>query len=379
MRHAVTFEILKIDTATGARRGRLTTPHGTVETPMFMPCGTGGAVKALTPYELEVEGAQMVLCNTYHLYLRPGHRLIEQLGGLHRFMAWPGPILTDSGGYQVYSLTPLRQISDEGVRFRSHLDGSLHFLSPELAVDIQQSLGADIIMPLDECAPYPSTTDYLRRSLELTLKWAERSRTAHPNGQPALFGIVQGGTDKALREQAAIALQEIGFDGYALGGLSVNEPKAVMYETVAHTTPLLPVDRPRYLMGVGTPEDLIEGVMRGVDMFDCVMPTRHGRTGSLFTSQGRINIKGAGYASDDRPLDPTCDCYTCRHFSRAYLRHLFMAGEILGLRLNTLHNLHFYLTLMQHIRQTIEDGSLVAFRTRFLEGIGTLNRDETMV
>jgi queuine tRNA-ribosyltransferase len=265
------------------------------------------------------------------------------------------------------------------VSFRSHLDGSLHFLSPELAIDIQKSLGADIIMPLDECAPYPSTTDYLHRSLELTLRWAERSRTAHQDGQPALFGILQGGTDKALREQAATALQKIGFDGYALGGLSVNEPKAVMYETVAHTTPLLPLERPRYLMGVGTPEDLIEGVMRGVDMFDCVMPTRHGRTGNLFTSQGRINIKGAGYASDERPLDPACECYTCRHFSRAYLRHLFMTGEILGLRLNTLHNLHFYLTLMRQIRRAIEDENFSAFRTTFLEGIDMLNRNDTVV
>ena len=374
----MTFELLKIDAATGARRGRLRTPHGTVETPAFMPCGTGGAVKALTPHELETEGVQMALCNTYHLYLRPGHRLIEKLGGLHRFMAWSGSILTDSGGFQVYSLAPLRQISEEGVSFRSHLDGSLHFLSPELAIEVQQSLGADIIMPLDECAPYPATTDYLQRSLGLTLKWAERSRVAHPNGQPALFGILQGGTDKALRDRAATALQKIGFDGYALGGLAVGEPKALMYETVAHTTPLLPVDRPRYLMGVGTPEDLVESVMRGVDMFDCVMPTRHGRTGSLFTSQGRINIKGATHASDERPLDPACDCYTCRHFSRAYLRHLFMAGEILGLRLNTLHNLHFYLTLMQQIRQAIEDGSLTAFRARFLEETGTLNSDEAV-
>jgi queuine tRNA-ribosyltransferase len=343
-----------------------------------MPCGTGGAVKALTPHELRAEGAQLVLCNTYHLYLRPGHRLIQEFGGLHRFMAWPGSILTDSGGFQVYSLAPLQRISQEGVSFRSHLDGSLYFLSPELAIEIQESLGADIIMPLDECAPYPSTTDYLQRSLELTLQWAERSRTAHPDGQPALFGILQGGTDKALREQAAIALQKIGFDGYALGGLAVGEPKTVMYETVAHVTPLLPPDRPRYLMGVGTPEDLLKSVMRGVDMFDCVMPTRHGRTGSLFTSQGRINIKGAGYASDERPLDPACDCYTCRHFSRAYLRHLFVTGEILGLRLNTLHNLHFYLTFMLQIRRAIEDGSLAAFRTRFLESAGARNGDETV-
>ncbi|NJD67127.1 MAG: tRNA guanosine(34) transglycosylase Tgt [Candidatus Methylomirabilota bacterium] len=374
----MTFELLKIDPATGARRGRLKTLHGTVETPVFMPCGTGGAVKALTPHELETEGVQLALCNTYHLYLRPGHRLIQGLGGLHRFMGWSGSILTDSGGFQIYSLAQLRQISEEGVSFRSHLDGSSHFLTPELAMEVQEALGADIIMPLDECAPYPSATDYLQRSLELTLRWAERSKVAHPDGPSALFGILQGGTDKALREQAAMALQRIGFDGYAMGGLAVGEPKAVMYDTVAHVTPLLPVDRPRYLMGVGTPEDLLENVVRGVDMFDCVMPTRHGRTGSLFTSQGRINIKGAAYAADERPLDPACDCYTCRHFSRAYLRHLFMTGEILGLRLNTLHNLHFYVTLMRRIREAIEAGHLAEFRAQFLEPSGIVNRDETI-
>lgn len=342
-----------------------------------MPCGTQGTVKALSPAELEAEGVQMVLCNTYHLYLRPGHRVIEELGGLHRFMAWPGAILTDSGGYQVYSMASLRRISEEGVTFRSHLDGSLHFLSPEVAIEVQKALGADIVMPLDECAPYPSTDDDLQRALQLTLWWAERSRVAHPDGEPALFGILQGGTDKGLREKGAIALQQIGFDGYALGGLSVGETKDAMYDAIAHTTSLLPTDRPRYLMGVGTPEDLVEGVARGVDMFDCVLPTRHGRTGSLFTSQGRINIKGAQHARDERPADPACDCYTCRHFSRAYLRHLFVAGEILGLRLNTLHNLHFYLTLMKRIRQAIEDGTFAAFRTGFLELAADRSRDET--
>jgi len=331
-----------------------------------MPCGTQATVKALTPHELESEGAEVVLCNTYHLYLRPGHRLIEEMGGLHRFMAWPRAILTDSGGYQVYSMTALRRISEDGVAFQSHLDGSRHFLSPELAIEIQKTLGADIIMPLDECAPHPSTDGYLQRSLDLTIRWAERSRAAHPDGEPALFGIVQGGTDKALREKGAERLQRIGFDGYALGGLSVGESKGAMYEIIAHTAPLLPPDRPRYLMGVGTPEDLIECVARGVDMFDCVMPTRHGRTGSLFTSLGRINIKGAQHARDERPPDPACDCYTCRHFSRAYLRHLFVADEILGLRLNTLHNLHFYLTLMRQLRDTIQDGTFAAFRAGFL-------------
>jgi queuine tRNA-ribosyltransferase len=363
----VTFDLLKTDPETGARRGRMTTPRGSVETPVFMPCGTQGTVKTLSPDELRAEGVRLILCNTYHLYLRPGHRLIEGLGGLHRFMAWPGPILTDSGGYQVYSMALLRRISEEGVAFQSHLDGSRHFLSPELAIEIQKALAADIIMPLDECAPYPATHEYLEQSLHLTLRWAERSRVAHPDGAPALFGIVQGGTDKGLRQEGAEGLQKIGFDGYALGGLSVGEPKEAMYETVAHAASLLPADRPRYLMGIGTPEDLVEGVARGVDMFDCVLPTRHGRTGSLFTSLGRINIKGASYARDERPPDPTCDCYTCLHFSRAYLRHLFVAGEILGLRLNTLHNLHFYLTLMKQIRQAIEEESFADFRAAFLE------------
>ena len=355
----------------------MTTPHGTVETPVFMPCGTQATVKALTPHELEAEGVEMVLCNTYHLYLRPGHRVIEELGGLHRFMAWPRPLLTDSGGYQVYSMASLRRISEEGVTFRSHLDGSRHFVSPELAIDIQRALGADIVMPLDECPPSPSTNSYLQSSLELTVRWAERSRAAHPHGEPALFGILQGGTDKRLREKGAEALQKIGFDGYALGGLSVGESKEEMYDTIAHAAPLLPVDRPRYLMGVGTPEDLVEGVARGVDMFDCVMPTRHGRTGSLFTSHGRINIKAAQHARDGRPPDPACDCYTCRHFSRAYLRHLFVADEILGLRLNTLHNIHFYLTLMKQIRHVIEEGTFAAFRVAFLEKAALAGRDET--
>jgi queuine tRNA-ribosyltransferase len=363
----MTFMVLKTDPETTARRGRITTRHGTVETPVFMPCGTQATVKALTPDELMGMGAELVLCNTYHLYLRPGHRLIEELGGLHRFMAWPRTILTDSGGYQVYSLSSLRRVSDDGVTFRSHLDGSSHFLSPELTIEIQKALGADIIMPLDECAPHPSTDGYLHRSVEMTLRWAERSRAAHTDGQPALFGIVQGGIDKDLRARAAERLQEIGFDGYALGGLSVGEPRQAMYEVVGHTTPLLPADRPRYLMGVGTPEDLVEAVARGIDMLDCVMPTRHGRTGSLFTSEGRMNIKGAQYARDEQPPDPACECYTCRHFSRAYLRHLFVADEMLGLRLNTLHNLHFYFTLMRRIRHAIEHGTFADLRAAVLQ------------
>jgi len=361
------FEVLTVDSRTAARRGRIVTRRGTVETPAFIPCGTQATVKALTPHDLEAAGAEMVLCNTYHLYLRPGHRLIQELGGLHRFMGWPRPILTDSGGYQVYSLAPLRHVSEEGVVFQSHLDGSRHLLTPELAIEIQTALGADLIMPLDECAPHACTDGYLRRSLELTLQWAARSRRAHPKSDPALFGIVQGGTDKALRERGAAELQRIGFDGYALGGLAVGEPKAALYEIVAHTASLLPPNQPRYLMGVGTPEDIVECVARGVDVFDCVMPTRHGRTGSLFTSEGRINIKGARYARDERPPDPVCDCYTCRHFSRAYLRHLFMAGEILGMRLNTLHNVHVYGRLMAGIRRAIDAGTFQTFRAGFLE------------
>ncbi len=372
----MTYELLKSDPATGARRGRITTSRGSVETPAFMPCGTQATVKTLTPHELEAEGVELVLCNTYHLYLRPGHQLIEELGGLHRFMGWPGAILTDSGGYQVYSMASLRRVSEEGVTFQSHLDGSRHFLSPELAIEIQKALGADIIMPLDECAPYPSSDGYLERSLDLTLRWAERSRAAHSDVQPALFGIVQGGTDKRLREQGVERLLEIGFEGYALGGLSVGESKEAMYETIGHTAPFLPADRPRYVMGVGTPEDLVEAVARGADMFDCVMPTRHGRTGSLFTSEGRINIKAAQYARDERPPDPACDCYTCRHFSRAYLRHLFVADEILGLRLNTLHNLHLYLALMRQIRRAIEEGTFAEFRAGFLATAPASGRDD---
>ncbi|MBI3989109.1 MAG: tRNA guanosine(34) transglycosylase Tgt, partial [candidate division NC10 bacterium] len=338
------FELLQVDVETKARRGRLTTAHGTVETPVFMPCGTQGAVKALTPRELVQEGVELLVCNTYHLSLRPGHEVIAALGGLHRFMGWGGPILTDSGGYQVYSLAKLRTITEEGVAFQSHLDGSRHVLTPEKAITIQQALQADILMTLDECTPYPVSYEEAKASLELSLRWAERCKLAHPDGCPALFGIVQGSVFKDLREWGAEALRQISFDGYALGGLSVGEGTEAMDEVVSFTTPLLPEDKPRYLMGVGTPEDLVECVARGIDMFDCVLPTRHARTGSLFTSQGTVSIKAARYTKDEGPLDPSCACDTCQNFSRAYLRHLFLAKEILGLRLNTLHNLHFYLS-----------------------------------
>ena len=360
------FELLKVDPATGARRGRLHTLRGAVETPAFMPVGTQATVKALLPAEVAGQGIELILCNTYHLYLRPGHELIRDLGGLHRFMGWDGPILTDSGGYQVFSLASLREVTGEGVVFQSHLDGSRHFLGPEKAVEIQLALGADIIMPLDECARYPTPYEYARAALERTHRWAARCRAAHPGDVPALFGILQGSVFPDLREQSALELTRMDFPGYAVGGLSVGESPAQMYETLGLTTAMLPPDRPRHLMGVGTPADLVESVARGVDMFDCVMPTRHARTGGLFTREGHINIKAARHARDEGPADPTCGCYTCARFSRAYLRHLFVAGEILGIRLNTIHNVHFYADLMRRIRGAIEAGNFAAFAAEFL-------------
>ena len=351
---------------TGARRGRLSTPHGTVETPAFMPCASVGAVKALSPQEVREAGVELILCNTYHLYLRPGHEPIHELGGLHAFMGWQGPILTDSGGFQVFSLASLRKITEDGVEFQSHLDGSRHFLSPEKAITIQQALGADIIMPLDECPPYPISHAEATDALERTLRWAERSRDVHKESDQILFGIVQGGVFPDLRERGVRELVRLGFDGYALGGLSVGESKAEIEQVLRATTPLLPADRPRYLMGVGTPEDLLGSMALGIDLFDCVMPTRHGRTGNLFTSTGRLNIKGAKFARDPSPLDSSCQCYTCRHYSRAYLRHLFLAGEILGLRLNTLHNLYFYSHLMQDARRAIDEGRYDVFQAEVL-------------
>ncbi len=358
------FELLKVDT--GARRGRLHTARGTVETPVFMPVGTQASVKALLPAEAAAQGTEIILCNTYHLYLRPGHELIRDLGGLHRFMAWDGPILTDSGGFQVFSLAALREVTDEGVVFQSHLDGSRHFLGPEKTIEIQRALGADVIMPLDECVRYPTTYDYARAALDRTHRWARRCRTAHPGETPALFGILQGSIFPDLRERSALELTRLDFPGYAVGGLSVGESPAQMFETLAFTAAMLPPDRPRYLMGVGTPGDLVEGVARGVDLFDCVMPTRHARTGSLFTQDGHLNIKAARYARDEAPVDPGCGCYTCAHFTRAYLRHLFVAGEILGIRLNTIHNVFFYTDLMRRIRAAIAAGSFAAFAAAFL-------------
>ena len=400
------FTVTHRDPNTRARAGLLSTPHGVVETPVFMPVGTAGTVKAIAQEDLEKLGVQILLGNTYHLYLRPGHELVREFGGLHRFMSWPGAILTDSGGYQIMSLERLGKVSDEGYDFRSHLDGSRHLLSPERAVDIQMALGSDIMMTLDHCVEYPSSHEVTAKAMRLTSRWARRCRTAYlgisdqgsgisdlgeqdrvgepplrepspaslasagprPLG-PALFGIVQGGMDPELRRESAEDLVEIGFEGYALGGLSVGEPKTVTYEVVERTAGLLPVDRPRYLMGVGTPEDLVECVARGIDMFDCVMPTRHGRNGSIFTSEGRIVIKNARYARDPLPLDPACRCEVCRRYSRGYLRHLFVSGEMLGPMLATRHNLYFYLDTLREIRDAIGSGGYNTFRSRFKVGL----------
>jgi queuine tRNA-ribosyltransferase len=331
-----------------------------------MPVGTNATVKAMTPEDLLAVNAQIILANTYHLYLRPGQRLIEQLGGLHRFMNWDRPILTDSGGFQVFSLGELRKISEEGVKFQSHLDGSYHFLTPELAVQIQQALGADIIMCFDECPPATADYDYVRRSLELTTRWAQRCKDAHQRAGQQLFGIIQGGMHYDLRARSLDDICSIGFDGYALGGLSVGEEKEQMYGVMEACAPLMPQDSPRYIMGIGAPEDLLEAVWHGYDMFDCVMPTRNARNGMLFSSQGRINIKAKIYEEDDGPLDPECGCHVCRTYSRAYLRHLYRAGEILASQLNTYHNLYYFLDLMRRMREAIRVNRFTEFRKDFL-------------
>lgn len=359
------FQVLHQDSGCRARTARLETGHGKISTPIFMPVGTNATVKAMRPENLQEAGAQIILANTYHLYLRPGHRLVKQLGGLHRFMAWDGPILTDSGGFQVYSLTELRKITEEGVTFRSHIDGSPHLLTPELSIGIQEALGADIIMCFDECPPAEAERGYVERSLAMTTRWARRCKEAHCRTDQQLFGIVQGGRFSDLRQRSLQELQEIGFDGYALGGLSVGEEKPVMHEVMDACSQLLPPDHPRYIMGIGTPEDLVEAVWRGYDMFDCVMPTRNARNGMLFTSQGRVNIKRKQYEDDQGPLDPDCSCYVCRTYSRAYLRHLFRSGEILSSMLNTHHNIAWYLNLMDRMRTAIAQDSFEAFRKEF--------------
>lgn len=370
------FSLLDRDRSTEARYGKIVTPRGEISTPAFMPVGTQGTVKALLPEMLLKSGAEIILSNTYHLYLRPGHGLINKLGGLHKFMGWPRPILTDSGGFQIYSLGDLRSVREEGVCFRSHIDGSSHFLSPEKAIEIQMALGADILMVLDECPPYPLEKIKVEASLARTIRWAKRCKKAHDGESGALFGIVQGGMHRDLRKKGVEELVEIGFDGYALGGLSVGEPKELMYEIIGETAPLLPPHHPRYLMGVGKPEDLVNCVAMGIDMFDCVIPTRCARNGLLFTNGGKLVIKHARYREDPRPIDETCDCYTCRHFSRAYLRHLFMAKEILAMTLNTVHNIRFYLRLMEMMREAISAGTFSKFRENFLSRYGQESIDE---
>ncbi len=361
----IQFEILARDNSSAARVGRLQTAHGVVETPAFMPVGTAATVKAIAQDQLEELGAQMVLANTYHLYLRPGHEAIRELGGLHRFMAWPHAILTDSGGFQVMSLKGLTRVTEDGVWFRSHLDGSSHYLTPERAVEVQLALGPDLLMPLDECVEYPASEENLRRAVQRTNRWAERAKRffdEHRGEAPhaSLFGIIQGGTDLRLRDEGTDEILRIGFEGYAVGGLSVGEPKTLLYDTAEYALGRLPAEKPRYLMGVGTPEDLVEGVARGADLFDCVLPTRNARNACLFTSEGRLVIKSARFARDPGPPDPACRCGVCRRYSRAYLRHLFVAKEMLAAFLATYHNLWFYLDTMREIRQAIFSGKFGA-------------------
>lgn len=370
------FELNGKDSSSGARLGEIHTPHGSFETPAFMPVGTQGTVKGLTPDLVLETGAEIILGNTYHLYLRPGHELVERHGGLHRFMNWSRPILTDSGGFQIFSLGKLRKLTEEGYAFQSHIDGSSHMMTPESCIAIQEALGSDIMMCLDECTSYPATHSDVEVSLALTLRWARRCAAAHRSPGQALFGISQGGVYPDLRKRGIEELVDIGFDGYALGGLSVGEPKELLYETVASSAPELPSHKPRYLMGVGTPEDILECVALGIDMFDCVMPTRNARNGMLFTKKGKIVIKNARYRDDGNPLDDQCGCYTCRNFSRAYLRHLFIAREILAIVLNTIHNVTFYINLMKEIREAVQGGTYKAFHRSFLEIYRTSNEEE---
>jgi queuine tRNA-ribosyltransferase len=393
---ASSFHFILHSTDGAARRGEFHTPHGVVQTPAFMPVGTQGTVKATLHRDLSEAGAEIILGNTYHLFLRPGDELIARRGGLHTFIGWNAPILTDSGGFQIFSLAERRVIREDGAEFRSHLDGSRHVLTPERAVDIQARLGSDIAMVLDECLPYPASREDAAQSMQRSVRWARRcrdrfgelrARRSHPEGASddagvqvsnpgqAQFGIVQGGVFQDLRDESADHTVAIGFEGYAIGGLSVGEPIDVMYQVTEETARRLPAGRPRYLMGAGTPEDLVECVARGIDMFDCVMPTRNARNGQLFTSEGRVNIKNARYAEDDRPLDSACDCYTCRHHSRAYLRHLYLAGEMTAGALNTLHNLTFYLDTMRRIREAISLRTFETFRQGFLRSASRLSLD----
>ena len=367
----IRYEHIKTCKQTGARLGIVHTPHGSFETPVFMPVGTQATVKAMSPEEMKDIGAGIILSNTYHLWLRPGTEVIEQAGGLHKFMNWERPILTDSGGFQVFSLSKLRDIKEEGVHFRHHLNGSKLFLSPEKAMQIQNVLGSDIMMAFDECPPYPATHDYMKKSVERTSRWAERCLEAHERKDAqALFGIVQGGEYEDLRVQSAKDLVSLDFPGYAIGGLSVGEPKEVMNRALEFTVPHLPADKPRYLMGVGTPDSLIDGAIRGIDMFDCVLPTRIARNGTLMTSKGRLVVRNAKFKNDFRPLDENCDCYACQNYSRAYIHHLIKTEEIFGLRLTSYHNLYFLVNLMENVRQAIREDRLGDFREEFFEQYG---------
>lgn len=366
MKPAITYELIKQCPHTGARAGRIHTPHGTFDTPIFMPVGTQATVKTLSPEELKEMGAGIILANTYHLFLRPGAALVKEAGGLHKFMNWDRAILTDSGGFQVFSLGDLRKISEEGVTFRSHVDGSKKFLSPEVATKTQMDLGADIIMAFDECVPYPADFKYTRESMELTLRWAKRCQDALTRDDQGLFGIVQGGMYKDLRIECANRLADMDFPGYSVGGLSVGEPKELMYEMLDITLEHLPANKPRYLMGVGTPDCLVEGVMRGIDMFDCVFPTRVARNGTAMTWNGRLVMKNAQFEHDFAPIDEHCSCYACRNYSRAYIRHLVRVNEIFGLRLLTIHNLHFLIDFMRKMREAIMEDRFVEFRNSFL-------------
>ncbi len=382
---AVTFELHKTDTRTKARRGTLTTPHGKIDTPIFMPVGTAATVKAMRPEEVKELGAQIILSNTYHLYLRPGHEIVQEAGGVHRFMNWDRPVLTDSGGFQVFSLGKMRKITEEGVKFQSHIDGSRHMISPEKSMQIQHALGSDIMMAFDECAPWPAERRYVEESLELTTRWLARCKAehdAHANSlggesqrlgegcNQSLFGIMQGGTYPDLRRRSAEQIVEMDLPGYGIGGLSVGEPKELMYEVMDECVELLPADKPRYLMGVGSPDCLFEGVERGVDMFDCVLPTRIARHGMAMTSRGRVNIKNKQFERDFTPLDPECDCYTCRNYSKAYLRHLFKCDEILSAMLMTNHNLHFLVQTMDRIRQAIDEDRFLEYKKEFFDKYG---------
>ena len=376
MEQAVTYELLHIDKTTGARRGVVHTPHGDIQTPIFMPVGTQATVKSMTVEELKENGAQIILSNTFHLYLRPGEKLVKKAGGLHNFMKWDRPILTDSGGFQVFSLSDLRNITEEGVEFKSHLDGSKHFFSPEKVMQIEEDLGADIIMAFDECCPYPSTYEYTKNSMERTTRWAKRCKDAHKTINQALFGIIQGGFYEDLRKQSAKDLIDLDFPGYAIGGISVGEPKEEFIKMLKYTAPLMPKEKPRYLMGVGTPDYLLEAAMAGIDMCDCVLPTRIARNGTAMTSHGKLVVRNATYAEDFSPLDPECDCYACKNYTRAYIRHLIKCNEILGVRLLSIHNIKFLTNLMERVRIEIENDNLLNFVNEFYKKYGYTKEED---